>query len=113
MRVTLETDGGIAAAVPGLNRPFTVDTSADLDATAGEDLARLVRAAKATHRHAAAGQVGRATGRVDEHSADLQTSRIVVEDGDAHYTLEYVDPIRAPEAGALIERLRALSRGDR
>ena len=101
MKITFETDGGFAA-MPGLNRPFTVDTAEHADARVGQDLVRLVREARShgQHRHASTDQPG----------GDRQTFIIEVDDGDAHYTLQYLEPVESPAAAELIARLRSLAR---
>lgn len=102
MKITFETDGGFAA-MPGLSRPFTIDTARS-DAAVGQELVRLVHRARSEHhhRHGAHSQPG----------GDRQTYRIEIEDGDVIYTLEYLEPVTAPAGDELIGRLRTLARGE-
>jgi hypothetical protein len=105
MKVTFAPDGGFAA-MPGLNRSFTIETAPSCDRVVDRELEQLVRAARDEHdreddeQHIPSGQQG----------GDRQMFRITVVDADDQYVLEYLEPVSAPAAAALVERLRALAR---
>jgi hypothetical protein len=94
MRISFTTDGGFAF-MPGLRKPFDVDT-AELPADLAAELETLVRQAK--------------TSTSTPAGADQRSYRIEVGSGADAYTLEFTDPVADPAAQRLIERLTALKR---
>lgn len=116
MRIELVVEGGIAH-LPGLARPFVID-SATLAVEEARRLASLVEAAgllpasaSSRHREDAARRRGggeAAGGR----GADLRSYRITVEDGSGRRTLRLRDPLD-PQAARLVEYLRAKRREGR
>lgn len=93
MRLSFSTDGGFAF-MPGLRKPFVVDT-AELPADLGKDLETLVQQAKSGTAPA---------------GADQRSYRIEVGSGADAYVLEFTDPVTDPAAQRLIERLDILKR---
>jgi hypothetical protein len=94
MHLSFSTDGGFAF-MPGLRKPFAVDT-AELPAEIAAELETLVRQAKPSGSTPA--------------GADQRSYRIEVGSGSGSYTLEFTDPVTDPAAQRLIERLNALKR---
>jgi hypothetical protein len=106
MKVTFVPDGGFAA-MPGLSRPFTIDTTSHTASSVDAELEQLVRAARAEHAEEGDEEIS------PQQGGDRQTFCITVEDDDEQYELEYLEPVSAPAAAALVERLRALARAAR
>ncbi len=108
MRVELVVEGGIAY-LPGLARPFVID-SASLAAEDAQRLATLVEDAgvlgRAGSRRSAepAGARRRGTG-ASGRGADLRSYQITVDDGSRRRTLRVQDPLD-PQLAALVAFLR-------
>jgi hypothetical protein len=94
MRIRFESDGGFVY-LPGLNRPFAVDT-ADLPPATAAELEALVHQARAS----ASG--GPPSG------ADQRSYRITIDSGGGSQTMIFTDPVSDPAAQALIDRLTEL-----
>jgi emfourin len=93
MRLSFSTDGGFAF-MPGLRKPFVVDT-AELPADVANELETLVGQAKTSTAPA---------------GADQRSYRIEVGSGADAFTLEFTDPVTDPAAQRLVERLDTLKR---
>jgi hypothetical protein len=96
VRISFESDGGFAY-LPGLNRPFVVDT-ADLPPATAAELEALVHAARAS---ASSGPPS---------GADQRSYRITIGSGGDGHTMTFTDPVSDPSAQALINRLTTLRR---
>ncbi len=93
MRMQVHIDGGIAY-FPGLAKPIVLDT-ATLSAQDAEELKRLIAAARFFELPASIGQQ-------PARGADYRRYTITVDDGSAHHTVEFTDPITDPHLEALI-----------
>jgi hypothetical protein len=109
MRVTLQTEGGIAH-FPGLSRPMTIETD-QLSAPEAAELRKLVDAARLSDKPA---QVGTPT----PGAADLRQYTITVESGDRSETVRMTDLGDDPDLKRLLrflqdkaKALRAKARG--
>jgi environmental stress-induced protein Ves len=101
MDITFETSGGFAA-LPGLNRPFTIDTKA-LDLQRAGELESLVREATFFEKPAVSDTTAKG-------AADYQTYVITVRDGTRSHTVRLTDPITDPFLERLVSRLRVMVR---
>lgn len=100
MKVTLETHGGLAAAI-NLRRPPRVVDADTLTEPAAEELAQLVAAAEAASTPGD-NKPGRAP--------DELSYTIIVEDNGHHVVLTESDTTMSPEFGALLSWLEERSR---
>jgi len=101
MNITIEISGGFAA-VPGLNRPFTIDTKG-LDTQLASELESLVREAKFFERPAVIDTTAKG-------AADYYIYVITVQDGTSSHTVRLTDPITDPSLERLVSRLQVLAR---
>ena len=95
MKVTLETSGGFAA-LPGLARPVTIDTTS-LDIKAAAALHRLIA-------EAAFYELPPLIDTTEKGAADFFTYQISIDDGRLVHTVRFTEPILNP----LLERLLGL-----
>jgi len=96
MRIRFESDGGFAY-LPGLNRPFVVDT-AELPPATATELEALAHTARAS----ASGE--------PPSGADQRSYRITIDSGGGSRTMTFTDPVSDPAAQALIDRLKELKK---
>jgi hypothetical protein len=94
MRISFSTDGGFVF-MPGLRKPFVIDT-AELPAELAKEIESLVRQAK--------------PGAVAPAGADQRSYRIEAGSGPGAFTLDFTDPVTDPAARRLIELLDTLKR---
>lgn len=99
MKLTLEVSGGFAA-IPGLSRPRTIDTST-LDAASAGELESLVNdiaffACPPVIDTAAKG------------AADFQTYVVTVHDGARLHSVRLTDPITDPALAQLVARIQTV-----
>ena len=100
MRITLVTDGGLAATVLAGLAPQVLDTDT-LPEEAGAELRRLVSAA--------AGSVTEGSGEPVGPAADAMSYSITVEQGGRTFVLVQSDTTMSAEFAALLRRLRELT----
>ena len=97
MRIQVKTDGGFAA-IPGLQRPISVDVE-ELPDDLGRELRRLLDEADFF--------------RLPDHSpappgaADYRTHTITVINDDRAHTVRFPEMNTPPAIGRLLDRLRA------
>lgn len=101
MRVRFRTTGGVAA-FPGLAAPRTLDVSA-LEPGVRRALERQIEDA---HFFDLPARLPPPHGSADHHSYEIS-----VDDGSRQHTVFASDPVTDPALGALIARLRELTRG--
>ena len=101
MNLTIETSGGFAA-LPGLNRPFTIDTKV-LDPQLAGELESLVQEANFFARPAVIDTTAKG-------AADYQIYVITVQDGTRSHTVRLTDPITDSSLERLVSRLQAMVR---
>ncbi len=95
MRIEFKMDGGLAA-LPGLSRPFVIDTKS-LPSVIGGEIERLINAAHFFDQPPAAAPA--------PGSADYRTFTITISDGTRSRTLKLFDPIQNTELAALVSAL--------
>ncbi len=116
MRIELVVEGGIAY-LPGLARPFVIDSAA-LAAEEAQRLAALVEDAgvlgpATSKRNVEPASTGQRRGPgASGRGADLRSYRITVDDGSRRRTLRLQDPLD-PQLAPLVEFLRAKEREGR
>jgi hypothetical protein len=113
MRIELVVDGGVAY-LPGLARPFVIDTDS-LAADEASRLSALVESSGVLRRGARDRETGSAGGRrgpAAEGGADARSYRITVDDGSRRRTLRLRDPL-PPRLAPLVEFLRRRQREGR
>ena len=97
MRVTFQTEGGIAH-FPGLSRPVTIETDQMPEQEAAE-LRELMGAARLLDRPAHMGKAARG-------AADYRQYTITVEAADRTYTVRLTDPVEDPDLQRLVRFLQ-------
>jgi hypothetical protein len=97
MRVTFQTEGGIAH-FPGLSRPVTLETDQMPEQEAAE-LRELMGAARLLDRPAQVGKAARG-------AADYRQHTITVEAQDRRYTVRVSEPIEDPDLQRLLRFLQ-------
>ena len=104
MRVTFQTEGGIAH-FPGLSRPVTIETDQMPEGKAAE-LRELVGAARLPDRPAH-------MGRAAPGAADHRQYTITVEADNRQYTVRMTEPIEDPALQRLLRFLQDQAKAQR
>ncbi|TDH18409.1 hypothetical protein EXU57_23380 [Segetibacter sp. 3557_3] len=101
MKIHFQTNGGFAY-LPGMSKPFTIDTTNE-NAEAADQLENLVQEARffelPTH-----------SSTLSKGAADFITYTVTVEDGPRAHTITATDPVGDEKLHQLIARLRNLAR---
>mgnify|MGYP003338314584 CR=1 FL=1 len=97
MKITLEISGGFAA-VPGLSRPITIDTTR-LEPSVAKELTDLV------HSSAFFARPSRIS-TVQPGAADYQSYRIEIQEGSTIHSVELTDPVTDPVLSQLLNKLQ-------
>jgi hypothetical protein len=100
MQITLEISGGFAST-PGLNAPYTIDTSA-IDPARASELESIVRDAHFFELPAR-------LNTTNPNAADYFAYAIKIEDGDRVHTVGLTDPVSDEGLTRLIDILRTMS----
>lgn len=101
MNITIEISGGFAA-LPGLSRPFTIDTKT-LDPQRAAEIESLVSESKFFERPAV-------IDTAPKGAADYYIYAITVQDGARSRSVRLTDPITDPSLERLVSGLRAMIR---
>lgn len=101
MQVKFQQEGGFAA-LPGLNRPFTIDSD-ELTEEQVKQLGDLLVACDFFHLPAKA--------KARRGAADYRRYTITVVDGEQQHTAQFVDPVEDQHVQNLIDFLDELRRG--
>jgi hypothetical protein len=104
MRVTFQTEGGIAH-FPGLSQPVTIETE-QLPEQEAAELRELMGAARLLDRPAQRGKAARG-------AADYREYTITVEAQGRRYTVRLTDPIEDPELQRLLRFLQDQAKAQR
>jgi hypothetical protein len=113
VRIELVVEGGVAY-LPGLARPFVVDS----DSLAAEEAGRLLALVESSGvlrraaREREGGSAGGRRGPAAEGGADRRSYRITVDDGSRRRTLSLSDPL-PPRLVPLVDFLRRKQREGR
>lgn len=101
MKITLSVSGGFAH-IPGLSKPFTVDTTL-LDPKISAQLEFLVHSCQFFQQAASAAPA-------PQGAADFRTYSITVEDGARIHNVQLIDPIRDADLERLVSALQSIAR---
>ncbi len=101
MKITLETNGGIAY-MPKLNAPVVTDTE-QIEPDIGRQLETLVRESHFFEQPAR-------SVTVKQGAADYQTYAVTVKDGSRTHSIQLTDPITDTNLERLVNSLQTLAR---
>jgi hypothetical protein len=103
MRVTFQTEGGIAY-MPGLAKPVEIDTNV-MSAEDADALCNLIDEADFFELPPVASVLSKG-------AADHQTYTITIDDGERHHTVQLTEPV-PEELRPLVSKLRATAKAMR